>query len=610
VWRTTGPFLWQTIKARRRDLVLVVIGGFVAGTIATLKSYIESVVIQSVADAISNGHPNDAWSTHLQPISTSDGDWVLGVANLVTQPLTLSAGLVVYVVSSVLAALFTLMTTAARQNMTRHMFTSLFASGLNAAFSKGSPEQPQDEPGGLAGAIQQGAKSVSDDYGLLIEGTQYLVVIGTIVVTLSSVSINFALLCTGVTLVLATLSWLQGIHLNKRREKYDDQRKKLFGSTDDVLINRDVLLAHERKAKYVDHLAVESRALATIDKQLSIREQAYNGTVSVVQEIGTIAILGVVLIAASQGVPVDRVGQAYFYVAIFGRLMEPIRGLLSGYDSVRSSLSTSRTLVSLLTPRSAADVAVTPALPPASSAARLHRVCFTYPSGRQVLSDCSFDVPSGGVTLIVGRSGSGKTTIARLLLGFLNAEAGTVEVLSRPVEAWDHEDMLARMSYLAQTGHVVDGSVGENLFAAVGVSHDELVQVILQVGLAENPAQAAQVLDQEAHELSEGQKQRLALARILVDRSPIAVLDEPLAGVDAFTFQEVRPHLTTWMNDPTRTVVLISHRLAFASLATHVVMVGTHGQVLEEGDPGDLLDRPDGTFRRLVLAARQELGQP
>ena len=160
------------------------------------------------------------------------------------------------------------------------------------------------------------------------------------------------------------------------------------------------------------------------------------------------------------------------------------------------------------------------------------------------------------------------------------------------------------MSYLAQARHVVDDTVRENLFA-LDASDAAQLDALKAVGLAAEGE--TNLLDRRATDLSGGEQQRLALARILVDQSPMIIMDEPLAGVDAFTFAEVRKPLSDFLSSHRKTVLIVSHRLAFAAHADHVIVLGPGGAVVEEGSPAELEARA-GAFSQLRAAALTELG--
>lgn len=606
MWRTTLPYLKNALAKSKVAVIVVIVSAFIAGSIATVKSLIESQLISAVADIVrtDGGGSGNIWSRPLTGIPTDDSDWVTGIAHTVFSGLTLWQGLSVYIVISAVGATLVVVTTNARESISRRLFTDLFGAGLRKAFTDYSaPLDVEDEPGGMAGAIQQGARATSNAYAVWVEAAQYFFSLITILFILINVHIGFAITCLVVTSALAAISWLQGRRLNVRREEYDARRRSLFSFTGDVLANRDVLLAHERKPQYLTQLGSASHQLGSIDKGLSTRESVYAGTVNLIQDVGMIAILAVVLMAATAGADVQAVGSAYFYVSLFTRIMGPIRNLLSGYDGVRRSMSTSRTLIDLLDAPSTEFTGAGETQPtPSSVAVEFSHVSYAYSETRPVVHGCSFRVPAGGTTLVVGRSGVGKTTIARMVLGFLKAQEGSIEVQGRPVEQWNHENLLAQMSYLSQTGHVIEGTVEENLFASKSADRALLTQALRAVRLTTDDSQGQEFLQQRAKALSEGQRQRLALARILVDTAPIVVLDEPLTGVDAFTFAEVRSPMVEWLLNPGRTVILISHRLEFVSAASHVVVLGDWGRVQEEGDP-NALRRDSGSVFTALLAA-------
>src|SRR5262249_11802688 len=114
------------------------------------------------------------------------------------------------------------------------------------------------------------------------------------------------------------------------------------------------------------------------------------------------------------------------------------------------------------------------------------------------------------------------------------------------------------------------------------------------------------ILGRLARDLSGGEPQRLSFARMMLDQSDIVILDEPFAGVDIFTMRDLHPVLGRIMTAGKRTIVMFSHRLAFADFARHVVVFGENGQIAEEGSPSELLKK-NGEFAKLCSEARAQL---
>lgn len=164
-------------------------------------------------------------------------------------------------------------------------------------------------------------------------------------------------------------------------------------------------------------------------------------------------------------------------------------------------------------------------------AARMGGVSFSY-GGERILEGLSLEVPYGEVTLLVGENGSGKTTLMRLLLGELEAEEGTVEVLGHPVDRLSQDDWL-KVGYVPQAAssalRTFPATVGELVRASV-VGRRREARRRAEAALAEQDAKA--LAHHMLGELSGGQLQRVLLARACVNEPRLLLLDEPTSGLD------------------------------------------------------------------------------
>jgi subfamily B ATP-binding cassette protein MsbA len=295
-------------------------------------------------------------------------------------------------------------------------------------------------------------------------------------------------------------------------------------------------------------------------------------------------------------------------ISIYVRILDPANNLLRKYDEFKRSEGTAQRFLDILTSTPSVVEDTAPDLTPTwdgNDAVRFEKVYFKYEEADEsVLRDCSFKVPMNATTMVLGRSGAGKSTISKIILGFWPVTEGKVFIHGRSLGSWNPEELRERMSYVSQGDHIVDESVRENLlwgYSKKGVIEEaDMVQALREVRI---PIES---LDRSARELSLGQQQRLSFARMLLDESDIVILDEPFSGVDVFTISELRNCLIEEFTAHRRTVLMFSHRLALSAYADHIVILGDHEAIAEEGSPKQLIEL-GGEFARLHKSALEEL---
>ncbi|TDE94942.1 ABC transporter ATP-binding protein [Occultella glacieicola] len=250
-------------------------------------------------------------------------------------------------------------------------------------------------------------------------------------------------------------------------------------------------------------------------------------------------------------------------------------------------------------------VADTPAL-------RLHEVTYRYRGAdAPALDGVSLTVPRRGHTAIVGPSGAGKTTIMSLLLRFLHPEHGRIELDGRPYAEWTTDGIRSRIAYVEQDTPIVPGTLRENLaYAAPGAADGEVRAAVDALRLTERVAAMPDGLDTEvnASNLSGGERQRVAVARALVARPEILLLDEATAQLDGLTEAALAGAIREVAR--TGTVVTIAHRLSTVVDADQIVLLD-HGRVRAIGRHTELLET-DELYRELVAALRLDasIGHP
>ncbi|MFC9127690.1 ABC transporter ATP-binding protein [Streptomyces sp. NPDC057099] len=245
---------------------------------------------------------------------------------------------------------------------------------------------------------------------------------------------------------------------------------------------------------------------------------------------------------------------------------------------------------------------------PSGAAVRFRDIAFRYDeTGPAVLDGLSFDVPSNGLTAVVGPSGVGKSTLFALLERFYEADAGSIEVDGRDVRDWPLPELRRAIGLVEQDAPVLAGTLRDNLLlAASDATEEELERAVATARLSALVDQLPKGLDtpvgHRGTTLSGGQRQRVAIARALLRRPRLLLLDEATSQLDALNELELRDAIAEISR--TTTVLVVAHRLSTVTGA-HQILVLDQGRVRASGTHEELA-RTDDLYR--VLSSTQMLG--
>jgi ABC-type multidrug transport system fused ATPase/permease subunit len=621
----TFPVVGKTLLRQYPIIIGLLLFSFLLGVVPTVKSQLESNLINFANEILDRESINNFSDFAKKPISTKynsdnskDSSLPEKITYMFTNNMTVYSGVFAFIICIVLGFFLEFGNQWMRANIQKQLFSKLRLAAISKRLNLDPSEIPQaaNIPGQYATAIHQGANNVGDTYGYLLDVGQYIFALCTTLFLLISKSWVFALGCFFVVVCQVSISFLQAKALSKGRNVLDTKRNELWGRTDDILSKRDILVANEEDIHYADKLNSFTLEYAETDRMLQVAEAKYDGYKDLVSDFGKLSILliAVIVVAFIGNKAITGIGDIYFLLSIYTRLLVPATNLLRRYDSIKRSEATSETFLQLLEIKifqpNGTKRNITPTLPAVSGNIQFLNVSFSYSANnpRHILNNCSFNIPGGKTTLIVGPSGCGKTTIARLLLKFWSASDGKILLDGIELSQINSTEVRSYMSYVAQEDYIVEDSIKENLLWGKARSYatDELLLEILdRVGIAK-PENCNDLLSCHAGQLSTGQKQRLSIARMLLDSSNIAILDEPLAGVDVFTMREMIPLFNEFIRSSKKTIIIISHRLSFISIADHIVVLNENGCITEEG-PVSELQTKGHIFYELQQAALNEI---
>ncbi len=223
---------------------------------------------------------------------------------------------------------------------------------------------------------------------------------------------------------------------------------------------------------------------------------------------------------------------------------------------------------------------------------RLENVTLAYSDGqRPALNGLSLTLPPGKTVALVGATGAGKSSVAALLLRFVEPDSGLITVGGRPLHTLDPDAWRAQVAWVPQRPHLFQGTVADNLrLARPGASQPELEAAALAAHahdfICALPQGYDTPLGEQGARLSGGQRQRLAIARAYLKDAPFLILDEATANLDSASEELVREALTRLANG--RSVLIIAHRLHMVVAADEIVVL-QNGRVAEQGSHQTLL---------------------
>jgi ATP-binding cassette subfamily B protein len=314
-----------------------------------------------------------------------------------------------------------------------------------------------------------------------------------------------------------------------------------------------------------------------IDALLSMQRATYlsGGLPGVLLSLGTAAVFlygGGRVIAGTL-----TLGTFAAFMAYQTRLMAPIQALMGLYAGIATArVSWARVAEILDAPPEVVETPDAVAVPQVTGDIRLQDVTFSYDRGTAVLEGANLHVAAGDTVAIVGASGSGKSTIADLLLRLIDPDSGAVLLDGRDIRTMRLADLRRHVVLLEQSPFVFHATIAENIrYARPDATDDDVRAAAAAAGLDEAVrgwhAGYETVVGERGLALSAGERQRVAIARALLANPAVLVLDEPTSALDPETERVVAEGFETFMRG--RTTIVITHRRELASRAERVVVL-------------------------------------
>ena len=285
------------------------------------------------------------------------------------------------------------------------------------------------------------------------------------------------------------------------------------------------------------------------------------------------------------------------------QLFIPLNALGFVYREIRQSLVNVERLFGLLGEKPAIeDADEAPTLAVDKAEVGFHNVHFAYRADRPILQDVDFSIPAGHTVAVVGASGAGKSTLARLLFRFFDVDKGRITIDGQDIREVDQDSLRAAIGVVPQDTVLFNDTLYRNLaYGRPGATEAEVHHAARQARLDDFIRSLPDGYDTKVGErglkLSGGEKQRVAIARVLLKNPPLLILDEATSSLDSISEQAILGALNEVSSH--RTTLVIAHRLSTVRDADSILVMD-HGQIVESGGHGELLAK-NGYYSRLWL---------
>ncbi|WGK82384.1 lipid A ABC transporter ATP-binding protein/permease MsbA [Vibrio aestuarianus] len=322
----------------------------------------------------------------------------------------------------------------------------------------------------------------------------------------------------------------------------------------------------------------------------------------IIQMIASLALVTVLFLASVDSIRADLTPGTFTVVfsAMFG-LMRPLKALTSVTSDFQRGMAASQTLFALIDLETERDSG-TFETDKVRGDIKVEDVTFTYQGNEKpALSNVNFTVPAGKTIALVGRSGSGKSTIASLFTRFYDVDSGAIYLDEHDIRDYKLKNLRTHFALVSQNVHLFNDTIANNIaYAAEGEYSREQIEHAAKLAHAMEFVQTMPngldtMIGENGASLSGGQRQRIAIARALLRDAPVLILDEATSALDTESERAIQAALEELQKN--KTVLVIAHRLSTIEEADEILVVDD-GEIIERGHHAELIAK-DGAYAQL-----------
>ena len=501
-------------------------------------------------------------------------------------PACLGLMLGVYLVYSGCQLLQGLLSARISQRLVKRMREELFGKLVDVPVRYLDTHSHGDVMSRMTNDIENISTTVSQSLPSLFSGV--LTILGTVAIMLYYCWQLALLSCATVLLTLLATKIL-----SRKVRKFSRKRQQLLGqlngTVEEMISGYRTVVAYNRQDATAEEFCETSDALT----KAGIRTDIFSGVMGPI--MNCIGSIGFVIIAAFGGYfsvnGLISVGVISAFIVYAKQFSRPINEIAQIYGQLQTAIAGAERVFAVLD-EDGEDMAGE-TLAEEDTSVYFENVNFTYEPGHPVIRDFTLTVPSGKKMALVGSTGSGKTTVVNLLMRFYDIDGGTIRIGAQNIGGVSRESLRKNVAIVLQDTVLFADSIGNNLkYANEAVTQEQLERALEMSRSKEMIAMLPQgcdtVLTAGGGNISQGQRQLLAIARAFVANPRILILDEATSNVDTRTEKAIQSAMQQIMKN--RTSIVIAHRLSTIR-DSDLIVVMDRGRIVEQGSHEALLAR-------------------
>ena len=400
--------------------------------------------------------------------------------------------------------------------------------------------------------------------------------------------------------IIAVLITIVSKIFRKLSKNLQDSMGELTSATEQMLKGHKVVLSFGGQLVEEERFDIVSNDMRRKGMKMVTADSISD---PVVQIIASLALAAVLFLATTPLIAEDNLSAGSFTVVFSSMLamMRPLKSLTNVNSQFQRGMAACQTLFAILDLEPEKDNGTYQA-EPAKGELEFKNVSFAYPGKEELaLNNISFSVPAGKTVALVGRSGSGKSTIANLVTRFYDIEQGEILLDGVNIQDYRLSNLRENCAVVSQQVHLFNDTIANNIAYAAQdkYSREEIIAAAKAAYALEFietlPQGFDTVIGETGASLSGGQRQRLAIARALLRNSPVLILDEATSALDTESERAIQSALDELKKD--RTVIVIAHRLSTIENADEILVID-HGEIRERGNHKALLEQ-NGAYKQL-----------